>query len=205
MAKRPNHSSLTNVSGCAPEGGNIAAVKAAGELSYEDGVKKERELFMELMSGTQSAAMRHYFFAERAANKIDDVPKDTPLIPIKKVGVIGAGTMGGGIAMCFAEAGIATTVVDSSGSPPGASRRSARSSRSRPSPAASRIAPCAPNPRGCLERNALFGPLKMTSFLKPFLNLFSTFSDLFLNRFLVALRSIFPLNLPPEIHQNQEN
>ncbi|UYH54010.1 3-hydroxyacyl-CoA dehydrogenase NAD-binding domain-containing protein [Qipengyuania sp. SS22] len=90
----------------------IAAVKAAGELSYEDGVKKERELFTELMSGTQSAAMRHYFFAERAANKIDDVPKDTPLIPIKKVGVIGAGTMGGGITMNFLSAGIPVTILE---------------------------------------------------------------------------------------------
>ncbi|WP_370187735.1 3-hydroxyacyl-CoA dehydrogenase NAD-binding domain-containing protein [Qipengyuania sp.] len=90
----------------------IEAVKAAGELSYADGVKKERELFMKLMSGTQSAAMRHYFFAERAANKIDDVPKDTPLIPIKKVGVIGAGTMGGGIAMNFLSAGIPVAILE---------------------------------------------------------------------------------------------
>ncbi len=90
----------------------IEAVKAAGELSYADGVKKERELFGKLMSGTQSAAMRHYFFAERAANKIDDVPKDTPLIPIKKVGVIGAGTMGGGITMNFLSAGIPVTILE---------------------------------------------------------------------------------------------
>ncbi len=61
---------------------------------YEDGVKKERELFMGLMAGTQSAAMRHYFFAERAANKIEGIAKDIELLPIKKVGVIGAGTMG---------------------------------------------------------------------------------------------------------------
>ncbi|MEC7743131.1 MAG: 3-hydroxyacyl-CoA dehydrogenase NAD-binding domain-containing protein [Pseudomonadota bacterium] len=90
----------------------IEAVKAAGELSYADGVAKERELFMKLMGGTQSAAMRHYFFAERAANKIDDVPKDTQLIPIKKVGVIGAGTMGGGIAMNFLSAGIPVTILE---------------------------------------------------------------------------------------------
>lgn len=90
----------------------IEAVKAAGELSYADGVKKERELFMKLMTGTQSAAMRHYFFAERAANKIDDVPKDTPLIPIRKVGVIGAGTMGGGITMNFLSAGIPVTILE---------------------------------------------------------------------------------------------
>ncbi|WP_126175778.1 3-hydroxyacyl-CoA dehydrogenase NAD-binding domain-containing protein [Tsuneonella rigui] len=90
----------------------IEAVKAAGELPYAEGVKKERELFMKLMTGTQSAAMRHYFFAERAANKIDDVPADTPLIPINKVGIIGAGTMGGGIAMNFLSAGIAVTILE---------------------------------------------------------------------------------------------
>jgi 3-hydroxyacyl-CoA dehydrogenase len=95
----------------APNAG-IEAVKAAGELPYAEGVKRERELFMKLMTGTQSAAMRHYFFAERAANKIDDVPADTPLIPIQKVGIIGAGTMGGGIAMNFLSAGIAVTILE---------------------------------------------------------------------------------------------
>jgi 3-hydroxyacyl-CoA dehydrogenase len=90
----------------------IEAVRAAGQLPYAEGVKKERELFMQLMTGTQSAAMRHYFFAERAANKIDDVPKDTPLIPIRKVGVIGAGTMGGGITMNFLSAGIPVTILE---------------------------------------------------------------------------------------------
>jgi 3-hydroxyacyl-CoA dehydrogenase len=95
----------------APEAG-IKAVKAAGELPYSEGVKKERELFMGLMTGTQSAAMRHYFFAERAANKIDGIAKDTPILPIKKVGVIGAGTMGGGISMNFLSAGIPVTIVE---------------------------------------------------------------------------------------------
>jgi len=90
----------------------ISAVKAAGELSYADGVKKERELFGKLMTGTQSKAMRHYFFAERAANKVDDIPADTPLIDIKKVGIIGAGTMGGGIAMNFLSAGIPVTILE---------------------------------------------------------------------------------------------
>ena len=90
----------------------IEAVKAAGELPYAEGVKKERELFVKLMGGTQSRAMRHYFFAERAANKIDDVPADTPLIPIGKVGLIGAGTMGGGIAMNFLSAGIPVTILE---------------------------------------------------------------------------------------------
>jgi len=95
----------------APEAG-IQAVKAAGEMSYEDGVAKERELFAGLMSGTQSAAMRHYFFAERAANKVDGVDPKIDLIPIKKVGVIGAGTMGGGISMNFLSAGIPVTIVE---------------------------------------------------------------------------------------------
>ncbi|QLC26139.1 3-hydroxyacyl-CoA dehydrogenase [Parasphingopyxis algicola] len=95
----------------APEAG-IQAVKAAGELSYEEGVKRERELFMGLMAGTQSAAMRHYFFAERAANKIEGIAKDIELIPIRKVGVIGAGTMGGGISMNFLSAGIPVTILE---------------------------------------------------------------------------------------------
>ena len=90
----------------------IEAVRAAGEMSFEEGTKKERELFMKLMSGTQSAAMRHYFFAERAANKVDDIPADTKLIPVRKVGIIGAGTMGGGIAMNFLSAGIPVTILE---------------------------------------------------------------------------------------------
>ena len=90
----------------------IEAVKAAGEMSYAEGVKRERELFWKLMTGTQSKAMRHYFFAERAANKIDDVPSDTPLIDVRKVGIIGAGTMGGGIAMNFLSAGIPVTILE---------------------------------------------------------------------------------------------
>lgn len=95
----------------APNAG-IEAVKAAGELSFADGVKKERELFAKLMTGTQSAAMRHYFFAERAANKIDNLAADTKLIPVEKVGIIGAGTMGGGIAMNFLTAGIPVTILE---------------------------------------------------------------------------------------------
>lgn len=90
----------------------IEAVKAAGELPYAQGVQRERELFMQLMMGTQSAAMRHYFFAERAANKIDDLPADTQPLPIRKVGIVGAGTMGGGISMNFLSAGIPVTVLE---------------------------------------------------------------------------------------------
>ncbi|MAK59548.1 MAG: 3-hydroxyacyl-CoA dehydrogenase [Ponticaulis sp.] len=90
----------------------VEAVKAAVELPLEEGLKKERELFMKLVSGTQSAALRHAFFAERAAAKVDDIPKDTPLIDIKKVGILGAGTMGGGIAMNFLSAGIPVTILE---------------------------------------------------------------------------------------------
>ncbi len=90
----------------------IQAVKAAGEMSFADGVAKERELFMKLMTGTQSAAMQHYFFAERAANKVDGIDPKTDLIDIKKVGILGAGTMGGGISMNFLSAGIPVTIVE---------------------------------------------------------------------------------------------
>ena len=90
----------------------IEAVKAAIDLPFEEGVKKERELFGKLVSGTQSKALRHVFFAERAAAKIDDIPADTPLIPVRKVGILGAGTMGGGIAMNFLTAGYAVTILE---------------------------------------------------------------------------------------------
>ena len=90
----------------------IEAVRAAVELPFAEGVKKERELFVKLITGDQSKALRHVFFAERAASKIDDIPADTPLIPINKVGVLGAGTMGGGISMNFLSAGIPVTIVE---------------------------------------------------------------------------------------------
>jgi 3-hydroxyacyl-CoA dehydrogenase len=90
----------------------LQAVKAAVELPYEEGIKKERELIIKLISSDQSKALRHVFFAERAAAKIDDIPADTPLIPVKSVGVLGAGTMGGGISMNFLSAGIPVTIVE---------------------------------------------------------------------------------------------
>src|SRR5258708_10235352 len=96
----------------APEN-NIKAVEAAvNSATLEEGLKAERKLFGELMTGPQSAAQRYYFFAERQANKIPDVPDDTPTRPIKSVGIIGAGTMGGGIAMNFANAGIPVIIVE---------------------------------------------------------------------------------------------
>ncbi len=91
---------------------NIACVEAATRLPFAEGLKFERDEFMKLMFGSQSAAQRHMFFAERQAAKIDDVPSDTVLRDIKKVGVIGAGTMGGGISMNFLAAGIPVTILE---------------------------------------------------------------------------------------------
>jgi 3-hydroxyacyl-CoA dehydrogenase len=92
---------------------NIRCVEAAvNSASFDEGLALEHKLFLELMMGPQSAAQRYYFFAERQANKIPDVPDDTPTRPIAKVGILGAGTMGGGIAMNFANAGIPVTIVE---------------------------------------------------------------------------------------------
>ncbi|MBN1653406.1 MAG: enoyl-CoA hydratase/isomerase family protein [Deltaproteobacteria bacterium] len=92
----------------------IKAVRAAVELPFEEGLKREIELFKEAEASHQSAAQRHVFFAEREVAKIPDLPKETPLIPIRKVGIIGAGTMGGGIAMCFVNAGIPVVLLEQS-------------------------------------------------------------------------------------------
>jgi 3-hydroxyacyl-CoA dehydrogenase len=91
---------------------NIQCIEAAVNLPFDEGMKVEAKLFRELVTGEQSAAQRHVFFAERQVAKIPDVPKDTPLIDIKSVGIIGAGTMGGGIAMNFVNAGIPVTIVE---------------------------------------------------------------------------------------------
>jgi 3-hydroxyacyl-CoA dehydrogenase len=91
---------------------NIRCVEAAVNEPFEAGLKTERRLFGELMAGSQSAAQRYAFFAERQAAKIPDVPDDTPTIPVNKVGIIGAGTMGGGIAMNFMNVGIPVTIVE---------------------------------------------------------------------------------------------
>ncbi|MDH3666614.1 MAG: 3-hydroxyacyl-CoA dehydrogenase NAD-binding domain-containing protein [Paracoccaceae bacterium] len=90
----------------------IAAVEAAATLDFDAGMKRERELFTELVTSDQSAAQRHLFFAERHANKIPDIPRDTPTRDIAQVSVIGAGTMGGGIAMSFANAGIPVVILE---------------------------------------------------------------------------------------------
>ena len=91
---------------------NIQCIEAAVNLPFDEGIKVEQKLFMEVMRGSQSAAQRYYFFAERAANKVPGLPKDTAPITIERCGVLGAGTMGGGIAMNFANVGIAVTIVE---------------------------------------------------------------------------------------------
>ncbi|HET9645683.1 MAG TPA: 3-hydroxyacyl-CoA dehydrogenase NAD-binding domain-containing protein [Burkholderiaceae bacterium] len=90
----------------------IDAVAASLTKKFEDGMACERELFVNLMMTPECKALRHAFFGERAASKIPDVPEDTPTRPINKVAMIGAGTMGGGIAMNFLNAGIPVTIVE---------------------------------------------------------------------------------------------
>jgi len=87
---------------------------AAGELPFDEGLAREREAFTACMSDPQSAALRHMFFAERAAAKIDGLDNSVQPLPVTSVGIVGAGTMGGGIAMCFAQAGIPVTLLDMS-------------------------------------------------------------------------------------------
>jgi len=91
---------------------NIRCVEASTHGTFAEGIAVEREEFMKLMMGTQSAAQRYMFFAERQAAKVDGIPSDVQLRPIKKVGVVGAGTMGGGISMNFLTAGIPVTIVE---------------------------------------------------------------------------------------------
>ena len=90
----------------------IDCVEAACTLPFDEGLAKEQELFRHVLTSQQSAAQRHIFFAERAAAKVGDMPKDTKPLPVGKVGVIGAGTIGGGIAMTFANAGIPVTLLE---------------------------------------------------------------------------------------------
>ncbi|MDG5493288.1 3-hydroxyacyl-CoA dehydrogenase NAD-binding domain-containing protein [Niveispirillum sp. BGYR6] len=90
----------------------IRAVEAAVTLPFEQGIKREWELFLELLGSTQSAAQRYAFFAERGVGKIPDLPTDAKPLPISRIGVIGAGTMGGGIAMNFLNSGLPVTIVE---------------------------------------------------------------------------------------------
>jgi len=91
----------------------LEAVEAAfTSASFDEGMKRERQLFGECMESDQRAGLIHAFFAEREASKVPGLPKDTPVRDVKKVGVIGAGTMGGGISMNFVNVGIPVTIAE---------------------------------------------------------------------------------------------
>jgi 3-hydroxyacyl-CoA dehydrogenase len=90
----------------------VEAVRNAIILPFEEGLKREGELFRQLVTGDQSKAQRHIFFAEREAAKVPDMPEAAKPRPVTSGAVVGAGTMGGGIAMCFANAGIPVTIVE---------------------------------------------------------------------------------------------
>jgi 3-hydroxyacyl-CoA dehydrogenase len=92
----------------------IAAVEAACTMPFEDGISRERELFDELENSAEARALRYAFFAEREVAKLPDIPRDTPLRPIKTAAIVGAGTMGGGIAMSFAEFGFPVKLLEAS-------------------------------------------------------------------------------------------
>ena len=90
----------------------VTCIEAAVSKPFDEGLKEERRLFTELVKSPESAAMRHIFFAERQAAKIKDLPADTPPRPVNKVAVLGGGTMGGGIAMCFANVGVPVMLLE---------------------------------------------------------------------------------------------
>ena len=91
----------------------IKCVESAINIDdFDEGLKKEGEYFLECLMHPQREAMIHIFFGERAASKISDLPKETKIMDIKKAGIIGSGTMGGGISMCFANAGIPVHIID---------------------------------------------------------------------------------------------
>jgi 3-hydroxyacyl-CoA dehydrogenase len=92
----------------------VACVEAAATKPFDEGRKEERQRFAGLVEGNESKALRHMFFAERQTSKIPDVPEDTPVRAIKSAAVIGAGTMGGGITMNFANVGIPVSIMDTS-------------------------------------------------------------------------------------------
>ncbi|MDN7934273.1 3-hydroxyacyl-CoA dehydrogenase NAD-binding domain-containing protein [Burkholderia metallica] len=90
----------------------VDAVQASVQQAFDDGIKFERKLFMELMDTSESRALRHAFFGKRAGAKIPDLPTDTPVRTVTQVAVVGAGTMGAGIAMNFLSAGLQVTILE---------------------------------------------------------------------------------------------
>src|ERR1700757_839059 len=90
----------------------ITAVEAACSMPFDDGARRERELFDELENSAEARALRYAFFAEREVAKLPDIPRETPLRPIETAAIVGAGTMGGGIAMSFAEFGFPVKLLE---------------------------------------------------------------------------------------------
>ena len=90
----------------------LNAIQAATNMPFDQGLKFERETFLKCRNSEQSTALKHLFFAERTSLKLADIPSHTPTRDIKKIAVIGAGTMGGGIAICFADAGFEVTLLE---------------------------------------------------------------------------------------------
>lgn len=90
----------------------VSCLEAAVNLPFDKAIERERELFRELVTSPESAAMRHIFFAERLAAKIKGLPRETPVREVNQAAIIGGGTMGGGIAMCFANVGIPVTLLE---------------------------------------------------------------------------------------------
>ncbi len=90
----------------------IKCIEASVNLPFDEGIARERELIGECMTSPESKGLIHTFFSERLANKIPDVPSDTQTVPVKNLAVIGAGTMGGGIAMCIANAGLPVHILE---------------------------------------------------------------------------------------------
>ena len=91
----------------------IDAIEAATKLPFDKGCQEEARLFDKCLYSDESKALIHVFFAEREVSKVPDIPKDLPLIPVNSVAIVGAGTMGSGIAMVCANAGIPVVVKDS--------------------------------------------------------------------------------------------
>jgi 3-hydroxyacyl-CoA dehydrogenase len=103
---------LKKARGLQAPAGAIEAVRGALDLPFDQALQCERDIFLKLLGGEQSKAQRHIFFAEREAAKVPDMRRDTTAGEVKRAAVIGAGTMGGGIAMCFANAGIPVTMIE---------------------------------------------------------------------------------------------
>ena len=90
----------------------VSLVETAVNLPFTEGIKQERKLILEAMGDPQAKALQHVFFAERLANKVPGLPRDMALKSVKSVGIIGAGTMGGGIGMSFINNGIPVTILE---------------------------------------------------------------------------------------------